>query len=54
MVAVSYMTDNDDVQSLINQGTYLSGILVNGRWHGALLVGLLECNSALMIPLSMY
>lgn len=31
MAAVSYMTDNDDVQSLINQGTYLCGILVNGR-----------------------
>lgn len=45
MAAVSYMPDNDDVQCLINQGSYLSGILVNGRWHGALLVGFLERNS---------
>jgi len=42
MAAVSYMSDDDDVQCLINQQRYLSGVLVNGRRHSALLVGLLE------------
>lgn len=54
VTAVPYRPDNDDVCGLMKQENYLNGVLVNGRWQSASLVGLLECSLATMIQLMVY